>query len=145
MPQHIDLSPDKNNEDANATQSNSNQKVVSTALKMTDDNPTEVKSAYTSITRNDKHSAHTTFLDERSSQFSRYPFDCYIEEDVRKLAYEQTSAFISVGKIAAEESLKTQALWDRSQIKINENIEEATIAVNKQRLLNSSEYEHKKI
>ena len=52
-PYYIDLSPDKNNEDANATQSNSNQNVVSTALEMTDDNPTEVQSAYASITRND--------------------------------------------------------------------------------------------
>ena len=155
-PYYIDLSPDKNNEDANATQSNSNQNVVSTALEMTDDNPTEVQSAYASITRNDispsslptnsvqQHSAHTTFLDERSSQFGRYPFDRYNEEDVRKLAYEQTSAFISISKKAAEESLKTQALWDRSQIKINENIEEATIAVNRQKLLYASEYEHTK-
>ena len=35
-------------------------------------------------------------------------------------------------------------MWDRSQIKINENIEEATIAVNRQKLLYVSEYEHTK-
>lgn len=164
-PYRIDLSKLEKKEDSTVTQQNSNfvqaqvheessklvttQNPGSTPSATTDANPSATKSEYALVKRDEilPSKPDLSFMQQQPEQqmfFDRgqQPFQFYNEADARKLAYEYSSAFISVNKTAAEESLKTRGMWDRSQIAINEDAEKMIIAVNKERLLNESKYKH---
>ena len=70
-----------------------------------------------------------------AQQMFRYnmpqPFNIYTEEAAKKLAYEYSSAVISVNKLYNEENIKTQGQRDRSQIEIEKTRNKAIIDVNK--------------
>lgn len=166
-PYRINLSQDDKNEDGTDTQHNSNfvqaqvneesnelattQNPVSTPSATTDANPSATKSEYALVKLDEilPSKPDLSFLQQQPAQQEFFdsvqqPFPFYNEDDARKLAYEYGSAYIAVNKLAAEETLKTQGMWDRSQIAIYEDAEKMTIAVNKERLLNESKYKHEK-
>ena len=162
-PFHIDLSQDEKNVTIAVTQSNSDfgqaqeynearkledtQRSGNNIPETTGENLPESNLGYALIDSKDilPVKPENTFQKQQvSSNIPQNPFWPLYQEDASKLAYEAGKAQIEIGKTFALESIKTASSFERSQIRINEGVAKAVTAVNKQRLLYASTYEHQK-